>query len=333
MNILLTGGAGFIGSHTAVELIESGHNPILLDTFRNSSEDVIGKLEQITGKPVKNYDVDIRNTQEVTQILKDENIELVMHFAALKAVGESSDIPLDYYQTNITGLLSLLESMSEANVNQIIFSSSCTVYGDPEVLPLTEDSPLGESTNPYGETKKMSERILADVANATDLKVSFLRYFNPIGAHPSSLIGELPIGPPNCLVPYVAQTAAGIRESLTVHGNDYDTPDGSGIRDYIHVVDLARAHTKTIDYLASQTEKVSAFNIGSGKGYSVIEVVEMFKKVNSIEVPYTIGPRRTGDIAETYASAEKAERLLGWKTEFTMEDALRDTWNWQKTLS
>lgn len=330
-NILVTGGAGFIGSHTVVELISAGHNPVIIDNLANSSSLSVKRLEAVTDKKLDFIRADVRDTKQLTTVLNRYSIEAVIHFAAYKAVGESTEQPLAYYQNNIAGLLSLLESMATNNITKLIFSSSCTVYGDPDRVPIRETDPLKETTNPYGETKKMSERIIQDVCKSSPLKSVILRYFNPIGAHPSGLIGEEPRGIPNNLVPYIVQAAAGIRQKLTVHGNDYDTPDGSGVRDYIHVVDLAKAHVKAIEYIEKQQEPTSVFNIGTGKGVSVLELIRTFENVNNTRVPYQIGPRRPGDISTCFAAPDKAKRELGWKASLTIEDALRDAWRWQQS--
>lgn len=334
MNILVTGGAGYIGSHTVVELVNAGYKPVIIDNFSNSEKDVIDRLKKITGQQLAVYEGGYQDQELLNKIFKDEKIDGVIHFAAYKAVGESVDEPLKYYQNNIAGLITLLEAMSDSGVADLVFSSSCTVYGEPDKVPVTEDSPVKPATSPYGATKQMGEVIIKDTANASkSLRALALRYFNPIGAHPSSLIGELPIGVPNCLVPYITQTAAGIREKLRVNGNDYDTPDGTCIRDYIHVVDLAKAHVKALEYLSKQ--KPSSFdfiNFGTGTGSSVLEVINTFEKVTGQKLPYEIGPRRPGDAMTVYASTEKANKVLGWKAELTLADALRDAWNWQKTL-
>lgn len=332
MNILVTGGAGFIGSHTCVELLEAGHSISVLDNFCNSREDVLEKIKSISGSDIELIHADVRNLHDLIEALKQHNIEAVVHFAALKAVGESIALPLEYYDNNVNGLVTLLQAMRDSGVNQLIFSSSATVYGYPDSLPITEDFPLKDSTNPYGASKQMCERIITDTCNSGALRAIMLRYFNPIGAHPSGLIGELPLGTPNNLVPYVAQTAAGIREKLTIFGGDYDTPDGTGIRDFIHVVDLAKAHVKALNYLQENDVSVDTFNVGTGRGVSVLELINTFEKVNEVKVPYEIGPRRDGDIAACYASADKAEKTLGWKAELDLETALRDTWRWQQSL-
>lgn len=333
MNVLVTGGTGFIGSHTVVELLKSGHTVVVVDNLCNSTKGVLQALHEITGQTIPFVEADVRDTDAITKILKENTIEAVIHFAALKAVGESAQKPLEYYDNNIGGLVSVLEAMQDTSVNKLIFSSSATVYGDPDSLPLTEEAPLKPATNPYGATKQMGERIIEDTTQASNLRAVLLRYFNPIGAHESGLIGEQPNGIPNNLVPYLVQAASGVREKLTVFGNDYDTPDGSGVRDYIHVVDLARAHVAALGYVESQDSPSSIFNIGTGKGVSVLELINTFERVNGVTVPYEIGPRRPGDVASVYADPSKAEKLLGWKAEKTLEDSLKDAWNWQQTIT
>jgi UDP-glucose 4-epimerase len=333
MNILVTGGTGFIGSHTVVELIHAGHNVTIVDNFSNSTSKVLDSLETITGQPINFTEIDVRSTDKLQLVMEQNSIETVIHFAAFKAVGESVSEPLKYYQNNIEGLLSVLAAMGRAKVTKIIFSSSATVYGDPDTLPITEEAALKPATNPYGATKQMAEQILRDICTSSDMQSVLLRYFNPIGAHSSGLIGELPIGPPNNLVPFVAQAAAGLRDKLTVFGNDWDTVDGFGVRDYIHVVDLAKAHVKAADFLENTKDKTTILNLGTGNGASVLEVIHTFENVNKVTVPYMVGPRRSGDIASCYASAAKAEKLLGWKAELTLDDALKDAWRWQQNLS
>ena len=330
MNILVTGGAGFIGSHTIVELLAGGHTVTVIDNFVNSNKKVFESLEKITGESINFTESDVRDTEELVYLMEANCIEAVIHFAALKAVGESVQKPLEYYRNNIDGLLSVLEAMQRTKVPKLIFSSSATVYGDADEMPITEDAPLKPATNPYGATKQMAEQIIQDACKSSGLQAVLLRYFNPIGAHSSGLIGELPLGTPNNLVPFVAQAAAGLRDTLTVFGNDYETPDGSGVRDYIHVVDLAKAHVKSVDYLKEAEDKVTILNIGTGRGTSVLEVINTFEKVNNVKVPYTVGPRRPGDIATCYASPAKAEKVLGWKANLSLEQALADTWKWQQ---
>jgi UDP-glucose 4-epimerase len=332
MNILVTGGAGFIGSHTVVELLEAGHSPFIVDNFSNSNEFVLDNLKSITGHEIIAANLDVRNTAALSEFMAKHDIEAVIHFAAFKAVGESTQKPLLYHTNNIGGLLSVLESMKKCGVEKLIFSSSCTVYGDPDSVPVNEQTPLKDATNPYGATKQIGERILNDMATYGGINSVLLRYFNPIGAHKSGMIGELPIGVPNNLVPFVSQAAAGIRDKITVFGDDYDTPDGSGVRDYIHVVDLAKAHVKAVEYVGTMDKNIDVFNLGTGTGSSVLEVIKTFEDVNNIKVPFEIGPRRSGDIAETYAAVGKAKDVLGWETALSLEDALRDTWRWQQKL-
>jgi len=329
MKILLTGGAGFIGSHTAVELLNIGHDVVIADNFSNASPAVVERIEKITGKSVKVYNIDICEKALCEGMFEAENFDAVIHFAGYKAVGESCQKPLMYYRNNLDSTLTLVETMTKYGVNNIVFSSSATVYGIPETVPLVEGMPTG-CTNPYGWTKYMNEQILTDAASANpNLSVVLLRYFNPIGAHESGLIGEAPNGIPNNLMPYIAQVAVGKREKLSVFGNDYPTPDGSGVRDYIHVVDLAKGHVAAISY-AIKNKGCEVFNLGTGCGYSVLEMVENFEKANGVKVPYVIGPRRAGDLAECYANPSKSEKLLGWKAEKGIFDMCKDAWNWQK---
>ncbi len=329
MKILLTGGAGYIGSHTAVELIEAGYDVVIADNYSNSKEDVIDRIEKIVNKKVTAYDVDFTDYKAVDKLFEKEDIDAVIHFAGLKAVGESCSIPLKYYENNIGSTLTLLDVMKKHDVNNIVFSSSATVYGVPKEVPLREDMPTS-CTNPYGWTKYMIEQILKDVAMATPkMSVVILRYFNPIGAHSSGLIGEDPNGIPNNLMPYITQVATGKLPELSVYGNDYNTKDGTGVRDYIHVVDLAKGHLKAIEY-SFKNRGVEVFNLGTGKGYSVLEIVEAFEKANMVKVPYTIVERRPGDVAECYANPSKAEAVLGWRAEKTLEQMCEDSWRWQK---
>lgn len=330
MKILLTGGAGYIGSHTAVELLEAGFDVVVADNFSNSSPAVIARIEQITGKKVTVYAVDVADKDALEKVFANEHIDGVIHFAGLKAVGESVRIPLAYYRNNLDCTLTLLETMENFSVNVIIFSSSATVYGTPKRLPLREDMPTGPCSNPYGSTKLFIEQVIRDTAAARkELSAVLLRYFNPVGAHRSGLIGEMPNGIPNNLMPYISQVAVGKLQRLSVYGNDYPTKDGTGVRDYIHVVDLAKGHVAALKYCISN-QGVQVFNLGTGIGCSVLELVHAFIKVNGIDIPYIITERREGDVAEMYADAEKAAHLLGWKTLLTLEDMCRDTWNWQK---
>ena len=328
MKILLTGGAGFIGSHTYIELFNAGHEAVIVDNFYNASPRVLDRLEKITGKPVVCYDVDVCNEAALEEVFQKHDFDAVIHFAGYKAVGESVAKPLEYYHNNLESTVVLCNVMRRHNVKRIVFSSSATVYGVADVMPLVETMPTG-CTNPYGWTKYMNEQILRDVAVANpDWGVALLRYFNPIGAHESGLIGEDPVGIPNNLMPYVTQVASGKREKLSVFGNDYDTPDGTGVRDYIHVVDLAKGHVAACEYLNSNTG-CDVFNLGTGIGYSVLDLVNTFGKVNELEIPYVIAPRRPGDVAQCYADATKAREKLGWTAKKTLEDMCRDSWRWQ----
>jgi UDP-glucose 4-epimerase len=328
--ILLAGGAGYIGSHTAVELLEAGYDVVIADNYSNSCPESIKRVEEITGKSVKSYEVDIKDKAKLETVFTENKIDAVIHFAGLKAVGESVSMPVLYYRNNIDTTLTLLECMEKFGVNNIIFSSSATVYGEENPVPYTEEMQRGTCSNPYGWTKAMMEQILEDAAKANkDLSVVLLRYFNPIGAHPSGKIGEDPQGIPNNLMPYVAQVAVGRRECLTIFGNDYPTPDGTCRRDYIHVVDLAKGHVKAIDYVFGH-KGTEIFNLGTGTPYSVTEIVETFEKVNDMKINHVYGDRRAGDLPESYANADKALNILGWKTEKTLADMCRDTWNWQK---
>ncbi len=329
MNVLLAGGAGYIGSHTCVELIEAGHSVVVADNFSNSCPEAVRRVEKITGAEIPLYEADVCDKAAVDKIFSENKIDAVIHFAGLKAVGESCEKPLLYYRNNIDSTLTLLEAMQKYGVNNFIFSSSATVYGTPKIVPLVETMPTGTPTNPYGWTKLMMEQILTDTANANpEMSIVILRYFNPIGAHKSGLIGEDPNGIPNNLMPYITQVAAGRLPQLGVFGDDYPTHDGTGVRDYIHVVDLAKGHVKAIDY-SGEHKGVEIVNLGTGTGYSVLDIVKAFEKVNKITIPYTIKPRRAGDIAECYADAEKAERVLGWKAEKNLEEMCYDSWNWQ----
>ena len=330
MTVLLAGGAGYIGSHTAVELLESGYDVIVADNFCNSSPEAIKRVEKITGKSVKVYELDIKDNSLLEKVFEENKIDAVIHFAGLKAVGESVQLPVMYYRNNIDTTLSLLETMNKFNVKNIIFSSSATVYGEENPVPYLETMKRGVCTNPYGWTKAMMEQIFEDAAKAdSELSVILLRYFNPIGAHKSGMIGEDPQGIPNNLMPYVSQVAVGKRECLTIFGNDYPTTDGTCTRDYIHVTDLAAGHVKAVDYIL-KNHCVEIFNLGTGVPYSVTEIVETFERVNGVKVNHIYGGRRAGDLAECYANADKAYNVLGWKTQLTLEDMCRDSWNWQK---
>lgn len=333
--ILVTGGAGYIGSHTVVELQNEGFDALIIDDYRNSEKDVPERIAQITNKPVKVYEGDCASPELLKKVFKEEGqIDGVIHFAADKAVGESMQQPLKYYHNNIGSLVALLQACVDNKTQNFVFSSSCTVYGEPDSLPVTEANPVKQAESPYGNTKQISEEILNDSIKAGfDLKTIALRYFNPIGAHPSALIGELPIGIPNNLVPFITQTAAGIREQLTVFGDDYDTPDGTNIRDYIHVVDLARAHVAALRYLKNSEKGYSVFNVGTGKGNSVLEVIKTFEKVTGQKLNYKIGKRRAGDVVAVYAATGYANKELGWQAQLSLSDALADAWRWQQKLS
>jgi UDP-glucose 4-epimerase len=336
MKILVTGGTGFIGSHTVVELAAAGFEPVIMDNFDNSQPSVLDGLHNILGFRPAFYEADCNDAEAFPRIFeKEKTIAGVIHFAAHKAVGESVQLPLKYYRNNIGSLLNLLGSAKEANIANLVFSSSCTVYGEPEGLPVDETFPILPAQSPYGNTKQICEEILRDaVASGLDFKVLSLRYFNPVGAHPSAEIGELPIGVPGNLVPFVVQTAAGWREQLAVFGDDYNTPDGTCIRDYIHVVDIAQAHVKALQFLHRHTSSrfYDWINLGTGKGSSVLEVVNAFEKVSGRKLNYRIAPRRSGDVEKIFASTEKAEKVLSWKTELSLEDALADSWRWQQKL-
>lgn len=332
--VLITGGAGFIGSHTFVELVNAGHEPVIIDNFDNSEKFVLDRLEELTGKKVICYEQDYQDSEKLKEVIEKEEVESIIHFAAYKRVEESVKNPLKYYDNNVAGFVSLLQTIQSIDRSiRLVFSSSCTVYGDPEKLPVTEET-IVKPVVPYGKSKMMCELILEDIVRSSEkLSGISLRYFNPIGAHPSGRIGELPKGPPANLVPFVTQTAAGLREKLIIYGDDYPTPDGSCIRDYIHVVDLAKAHVKALDYLNTQPLKTYDFvNIGIGKGASVLEIVKSFEQENGVKLNYEIGPRRLGDIGDIYAVVEKANQLLGWKADKTVADALKDAWKWQQTL-
>ena len=329
MAILVTGGAGFIGSHTVVELQNAGYDVVVVDNLVNSSRKSLERVEKITGKEVTFYEADIRDYEKMTEIFAKEQPDTVIHFAGLKAVGESVRKPLEYYENNIAGTLNLCKVMRENGCKNIIFSSSATVYGNPAFIPITEECPKGVCTNPYGWTKHMLEQILTDIHTADpEWNVILLRYFNPIGAHKSGLIGEDPKGIPNNLMPYISQVAVGKLEKLGVFGDDYDTPDGTGVRDYIHVVDLAKGHVKAINYIFSNPG-LDVINLGTGVGYSVLDMVKAFGKACGKEIPYEIKPRRAGDIAMCYADPAKAARVLGWKAEKGLDEMCADTWRWQ----
>ncbi len=331
MAILVTGGAGFIGSHTCIELMQAGYDVVVMDNLVNSSEKSLERVAQIVGKKVPFYKADCLDKQALCEIFEKENIEAVIHFAGLKAVGESVYKPLEYYHNNITGTLILCEVMRSYGCKKLVFSSSATVYGTPAFVPITEECPKGEVTNPYGWTKSMLEQILTDLHTSdAEWKITLLRYFNPIGAHESGLIGEDPKGIPNNLLPYVTQVAVGKLEQLSVFGDDYDTPDGTGVRDYIHVLDLANGHVKALDKLLKDQTEVKIYNLGTGIGYSVLDVVKAFEKANGVKVNYAIKERRAGDVAQCYSDAGKAERELGWKAQRDLETMCKDAWRWQK---
>ena len=327
--ILVTGGAGFIGSHTCVELLNAGYDVVIADNFSNSKPEAVKRIEKITGKKVKLYEADLLDRQAMEKIFDENKIDAVIHFAGLKAVGESVSIPLKYYHNNITGTLILCEVMAKHNVKKIVFSSSATVYGSPKTVPIKEDFPLS-TTNPYGSTKLMIENILRDLyVSDNEWSIALLRYFNPIGAHESGLLGEDPNGIPNNLVPYIAQVALGRLEVLSVYGNDYPTPDGTGVRDYIHVVDLSKGHIKALEKVMDTTG-VDAYNLGTGTGYSVLDVVNAYQQASGVKINYKIAPRRPGDIAECYADPEKSKRELGWSAERDLKQMCLDSWNFTK---
>lgn len=336
MAILVTGGLGYIGSHTVVELLNNNFDVVIVDDLSNSEKFILKNIEEITGKKPVFYPFDLKRKELLNQVFEAHQIEGCINFAAYKAVGESQEKPIDYYENNLFSLINILQEFKDRGISNFIFSSSCTVYGQADQMPIDENTPLKMPESVYGKTKQMGEEILIDFAKAYQRKISLLRYFNPIGAHPSAKIGELPIGVPNNLVPYVMQTAAGIREKLSVWGDDYPTEDGTAVRDYIYVVDLAKAHVAALKRLLENqsTEAViDIYNLGTGKGSSVLEVVKAFETANNVDVPYQICPRREGDITIAYANVEKAEKELNWKSETTLEDALKTTWEWQKYLN
>ncbi len=329
MKILLTGGAGYIGSHTAIELMALGHEVIIVDNLVNASEKVLERIKTISGTAPKFYKADCCDKDAMDKLFAENKIDAVIHFAGLKAVGESCRMPIEYYKNNIDSTLVLLEVMRKYGVNNIIFSSSATVYGAPDTVPITESAVVGRCTNPYGWTKYMNEVILTDATKANpELSVVLLRYFNPVGAHKSGLIGESPNGIPNNLMPYISQVAVGKLKQLSVHGNDYPTHDGTGVRDYIHVVDLAKGHACAVDYVV-KNKGCEVFNLGTGNGYSVLDMVKAFEKASGRPVPYVIGDRRPGDIAECYADPKKAREVLGWEAQYNIDDMCGDSWRWQ----
>ena len=334
MTILVTGGLGYIGSHTVVELLQNNFQVIIVDDMSNSEKFILDNIEKIGGKRPVFFPFDLRRKELLSQVFDAYEIDGCIHFAAYKAVGESQEKPLDYYENNLFSLINVLQEFKARNISNFIFSSSCTVYGQADKQPIDENTLLKMPESSYGKTKQMGEEILKDFAIAYQKKVSLLRYFNPIGSHPTALLGELPIGVPNNLVPYVTQTASGIREKLSIWGNDYETPDGTAVRDYIYVVDLAKAHVKALQKLMNEKSEtlIDVYNLGTGKGSSVLEVVEAFETANEEKVPYQICERRAGDITIAYANPDKAERELGWKADTSLEGALRTTWEWQKYL-
>ena len=334
MSILVTGGAGYIGSHTVVELLNEGRDVVILDNFSNSKPEVLESIKKITKKDFKFYKIDYLNRKELEKVFEENKIEAVMNFAGYKAVGESVKKPLEYYENNISGAITLLETMKKYNVKKFIFSSSATVYGEPERIPLTEDCKIGGTTNPYGTTKLFIEQILQDLYKSDNTwDIAILRYFNPVGAHESGLIGEEPQGIPNNLMPYIVRVAAGQLEQLSVFGNDYNTPDGTGVRDYIHVVDLAKGHLKALEKLEKEQTGMYIYNLGTGTGYSVLDMVKAFETATGKEVKYKIVERRAGDIATCYSDPEKAKKELGWEAEKTLEDMCKDSWKYIQNQS
>jgi UDP-glucose 4-epimerase len=334
--VLVTGGAGFIGSHTCVELNAAGYQPIIVDNFCASERKMVPRVEQIIGSSVQTYDIDCRDQKALSRVFREHpDMFGVIHFAAFKAVSVSVSQPLEYFDNNLSSLWTLLRVMFESKVPHLVFSSSCTVYGQPDSLPVTEQTSLKAAESPYGRTKQMCEDIINDVVRAkAPLKAVTLRYFNPVGAHPSALIGELPIGRPENLIPFITQTAVGIRDKLTVFGSDYATPDGTCVRDFIHVVDLARAHVSSLDWLGRQTGTTfnEVFNVGTGQGTTVLQAIQAFERVTGTKLNYELGPRRPGDVIETYASVDKAKQALGWQAQLSIEQALGDAYRWQLTL-
>ena len=335
MKVLVTGGAGYIGAHTTVELVHAGYEPIVVDNLSRSDIRLVKGVEKILGRKLEVFQIDCGNEEELRKVFqKHPDIHSAIHFAAFKSVNESVSKPVLYYKNNIGSLITLLELMQEFSVNRLVFSSSCTVYGQPDVIPVTEETPFKTAESPYGATKQMGERILEAVVKAQAAwRVVSLRYFNPVGAHPSGLIGELPIGVPNNLVPFITQTAIGKRDKLTIFGSDYQTPDGTCLRDFIHIMDLAQAHVRALGKLDGLPERFEAINLGSGKPASVLELVNTFKKTTGTPLMYSLGPRRQGDIEKVYADVSKSSRLLGWKTQFSLEQALLDAWHWEQALN
>ena len=328
--ILVTGGAGYIGSHTCVELLNAGKEIVVIDNFSNSNEKALDSIKKITGKDFKFYNIDYLDRASLENVFSENDIDAVLNFAGYKAVGESVKEPLKYYINNISGALVLLDTMKKFNVKKFVFSSSATVYGNPEIIPITEECKVGGTTNPYGTTKLFIEQILKDLYNSDNTwDIAILRYFNPIGAHESGLLGENPKGIPNNLMPYISKVAAGNLKELSVFGNDYNTPDGTGVRDYIHVVDLAKGHLLALNKLDKEQKGIYIYNLGTGKGYSVLDLVNTFERVNNIKVPYVIAPRRPGDIASCYSDPTKALKELGWSAEKNLDDMCKDSWNFQ----
>lgn len=334
MNVLVTGGTGYIGSHTVVELIKKGYTPIVADNFSNSRKEVLSALEKITGKKIIFIDVDLCDKDSTRRIFSDHKIDATIHFAAFKAVGESVNDPLKYYRNNLLSLINLLEIYKELKLDNFVFSSSCSVYGEQEILPVSESSKLSQAESPYGNTKQIGEEIMADTLKVSGFNGIALRYFNPAGAHESALIGEYPLQPPSNLVPVITQTAIGKRKSVTIFGSDYNTKDGTCVRDYIHVVDIAKAHITAIDRLIKKqnTDKFEIYNLGSGKGNTVLEVIKTFEKVTGQKLNYTLGPRRPGDVEKVYADTTKANTQLMWKSELTLEDIVSSAWKWELTM-
>lgn len=335
--VIVTGGAGYIGSHTAVELVQAGYEPVLIDNFSNSTPAALEGLQSILGFAPEFEEVDCANRSKLfaamERITSRGAVAGIIHFAAYKAVGESTHAPLKYYANNIASTVHLLEAAEQFNLTEFVFSSSCTVYGQPDHMPVDEQAPIRTAESPYGYTKQACERIVQDFcASGFPMKAALLRYFNPIGAHPSSQIGELPLGHPNNLIPYLTQAAAGLRDPLTVFGDDYPTPDGTCIRDYIHVMDLAKAHVAALEWLKNQHPTCEAFNLGTGQGSSVLEVIQAFEHATGVQVPHAMGPRRPGDVTAIFADATKAREVLGWTCQKSLEEALEDAWNWQQTL-
>lgn len=335
MNILVTGGTGYIGSHTVVELLNQGYTPILIDNLSNSREEMVVAIGKITGKHVDFFNIDLCNKGELEKFFSVYKIDAIIHFAAFKSVGESVEEPLNYYKNNLLSLINLLEVCKERKIDHFVFSSSCSVYGQTEFQPVTEETPLQKAESPYGNTKQIGEEILRDFVRVNPFNGMALRYFNPAGAHPSALIGEYPVQPPNNLVPVITQTAAGKRKSMTVFGSDYNTPDGTCVRDYIHVVDVAKAHVAAIHYLLGKKNKkpFTILNLGSGKGHTVIEVIRAFEKVTGNKLNYSIGPRRPGDVEKVWADTTKATRELNWTAEYTIEQIMETAWAWEMHLA